>query len=117
MIGERRIFFRSAWEANYGRYLEWLKAKGEIREWEHEPHTFWFTNIKRGVRSYLVDFRVTERSGALVYHEVKGFMDARSKTKLKRMAKYYPEVRLIVIDQRAYGKIKSSVSKMVEGWE
>lgn len=116
-VGGRRIFFRSRWEANYGRYLEWLKGKGIISEWEHEPTTFWFVAIKRGVRSYLPDFRVTELNGSVAYHEVKGWMDPRSKTKIKRMAKYHKDVKLIVIPKDTYKKIEGQVGAMIPGWE
>lgn len=117
VIAGRRIYFRSRWEANWGRYLEWLKSRGDIAEWEHEPETFWFLKIKRGVRSFLIDFRVTERSGAVVYHEVKGWMDPRSKTKLKRMAKYYPDVRVIVIDKRTMADLAAKLGRVIPGWE
>lgn len=115
-VGGRRIFFRSRWEANYGRYLEWLKSLKQIKEWEHEPETFWF-DVKRGCVSYLPDFRVTNNSGSVEYHEVKGWMDARSKTKIKRMAKYHPTVKLIVIDAKAYKSLNKDVAKVVEEWE
>lgn len=116
-IGGVRSFYRSRWEANYARYLEWLKSKGEIVSWEHEPKCFWFNAIKRGTRSYLPDFRVTEKNGDIVYHEVKGWMDAASKTKIKRMRIYYPDVKLLVIDGKIYKKIASLVSCMIKGWE
>lgn len=116
-FGGKRHYYRSRWEANYGRYLEWLKSKGEILEWEHEPEVFWFEGVKRGTVSYLPDFRVTNKNGSIEYHEVKGWMDARSKTKIKRMAKYYPDVKLIVIEKKQYEAIKSAVSKLIEGWE
>ena len=63
------------------------KDQGEILKWEYEPETFWFEKIKRGVRTYTPDFKVTEKDGSIIFHEVKGYMDARSKTKLKRMKK------------------------------
>jgi hypothetical protein len=91
-IGGKRNYYRSMWEANYARYLEYLKRHHLIMDWEYEPVTFWFESIKRGVRSYKPDFRVTDSDGAVVYHEVKGFMDTKSATKLKRMSKYYPLV-------------------------
>lgn len=116
-IGGQRCYFRSRWEANYARYLEWLRERGEIETWEHEPETFWFEGIKRGSMSYLPDFRVAERGGAVAYHEVKGWMDSRSKTKIARMARYHPKVRLIVIDKKAYGAIARQVSSLVGGWE
>ncbi len=116
-IGGVRKFYRSKWEANYARYLQWLKEAGQIAGWEHEPKTFWFEGIKRGVMSYLPDFRVYENDGAERYHEVKGWMDARSKTKIKRMAKYHPSVRLLVVDSKAYRRLEKQVRSMVRGWE
>ncbi len=115
-IGGQRCYFRSGWEANYARYLEWLRQQKQIEGWEHEPETFWFHTIKRGVRSYLPDFRVTER-GKISYHEVKGWMDPRSKTKLKRMAKYYPDILMIVIGKKEYQAIAKVVGKMIQDWE
>lgn len=116
-IGGRRIYFRSQWEANVGRYLQWLLERGEIQAWDHEPETFWFEAIKRGVRSYLPDFRVVEKSGSITWYEVKGYMDSKSQTKLKRMAKYNPTVKLLVIDRRQYESIKRAVSKLIPAWE
>lgn len=117
VIGGKRSFYRSRWEANYAYYLEWLKAGGHIKEWEHEPETFWFRGIKRGCVSYLPDFRVTENSGAVSYHEVKGWMDDRSKTKIARMAKYHPTVRLLVIASKEYAAIAKKVCGLVPGWD
>lgn len=116
-FGGRRVFYRSRWEANYGRYLEWLKSHGHIKEWEHEPKTFWFDGIKRGCVSYLPDFRVTENNGDEAYHEVKGWMDDRSKTKIARMARYHPQVLLIVIAKKEYSEIEKKMSALIDGWE
>lgn len=116
-FGGKRCFYRSRWEANYGRYLEWLKQRGEITDWKHEPYTIWFPGIKRGCVSYLPDFKVWTITHWAEYHEVKGRMDARSRTKLKRMAKYYPERKVLVIGARQYTEIKNKLSKMIEGWE
>lgn len=117
VVGGKRCFFRSRWEANYARYLEWLKQQKQIREWDHEPVTFWFLNIKRGTRSYLPDFRVIENDGREIFHEVKGWIDAGSKTKLKRMKKYHPQVKLILIDTKGYKAIKNKMSNAIKGWE
>lgn len=116
-IGGYRKYYRSRWEANYARYLEWLRERGEIRSWQHEPKTFWFDAIRRGVRSYLPDFLVVENSGEEVWHEVKGWMDQRSRTTLKRMAKYYPGERVIVIDGPQIKAIDRKMSSMIVGWE
>lgn len=103
--GQKRYYFRSGWEMNYAQYLDWLKRMGEIIDWEYEPDTFWFEAIKRGTRSYTPDFKVTEKDGSVAYHEVKGWMDQKSATKLKRMAKYYPEITIVLIDEEQYHAI------------
>lgn len=115
-IGGQRHYFRSRWEANYARYLELLKSRGEIDKWEHEPETFWFDGIVRGTVSYLPDFRVTRRPGGIEYHEVKGWMDDRSRVKIKRFRAYYPLLKLIVIDGAAYKGI-SRIGCCIAGWE
>jgi len=115
-VGDTNNYYRSRWEANYARYLEYLRGLGEIESWEHEPETFWFDKIKRGCRTYLPDFKVTEK-GVTYYVEVKGWMDARSKTKLKRMAKYHPKVDLRLVDTKAYKALARQVPNIVPGWE
>jgi hypothetical protein len=96
------VYFRSKWEANYALYLDFLIKQGEIKDWEFESETFFFENIKLGTRSYRPDFKVFNPDDSVEYHEVKGYMDARSKTKLKRMAKYFPDVKLILIERTFY---------------
>lgn len=105
-IAGKKYYFRSGWEVVYARYLQWLKNKEKIQKWEYEPKTFWFKKIKRGIRSYTPDFRIYNWTGTIEYHEVKGYMDSKSKTKIKRMAKYYPTIILIIIDEDNYKPIK-----------
>lgn len=116
-VGGQRFFARSRWEANYARYLEWQKSIGEILAWEHEPKTFWFEGIKRGVRSYLPDFLVTMKNGNSEWHEVKGWMDSKSKTKIKRMAKYHPNETLRVFDGKWFKTANRKIGKIVPGWD
>lgn len=116
-IGGRRIYARSRWEANYARYLQWLKDRGEIKEWEHEPETFWFEKIRRGCRSYLPDFRVTMMDDSIEYHETKGWMDARSVTKIKRMAKYHPKVVLVIRGAEWFKCNRRKLSGIIPEWE
>ena len=116
-IGGQRCFFRSRWEANYARYLEWLRVRGEIASWEHEAQTFWFEGIKRGVVSYLPDFKVVTPGGAVEWHEVKGWMDARSKTTIARMGRYHPKEKLVVIEQKQYDEIRRKLATMIPDWE
>ncbi len=99
-IGGRKIFFRSNWEYKYAKYLQFLKEHSAIKEWEHEPQTFWFNEIKRGTRSYLPDFKVTLLDGSYYWAEVKGYFDRKSRTKIKRFKKYYPQEQLVVIEEK-----------------
>ncbi len=101
-IGGKINYFRSGWEVNYAKYLELLKRKGEILDWDYEPKTFWFEQIRRGVRSYKPDFRVIRPDGTHYWVEVKGFMDSKSATKIKRFAKYYPNETLEVVKKFNY---------------
>jgi len=116
-IGGTRKYYRSRWEANYARYLHWLQNRGDILDWKHEPETFWFETIKRGVRSYLPDFRVWENDGSSKLHEVKGWMDSRSKTTLRRMAKYHPGETIVLVAEKQYREIERRLSSLIEGWE
>lgn len=110
-------YFRSAWEANYARYLNWLISVGEIQQWEYEPETFEFLQIKRGNRFYTPDFRVTTKDGRIEYHEIKGWMDTDSKTRLARMAKYYPRIAIKLIDKDAYTALARDVKRLIPDWE
>jgi hypothetical protein len=116
-IGGKTKFFRSRWEANYARYLEFLKQNGKILDWLHEPETFWFLEIKRGSRSYLPDFKVINIDGSHYWVEVKGWMDDRSKTKLKRFAKYYPQEKLELIRANWFKKNNDMMKNIVPEWE
>jgi len=115
-IGTQRLFFRSAWEANYARYLEFQKEQKLIGDWLYEPKTFWFNSIKRGVRSYLPDFQVFENDGSYTWHEVKGYLDSKSKTKLKRMRIYYPDEKIRLIDKSWFTQ-NNSLKNFIPGWE
>lgn len=114
-IGDQRIYYRSLWECSYAAYLQWMMENGEIKSWKHEPRTFWFTSIKRGVRSYLPDFEVVTKKNQTMYIEIKGYMDAKSKTKINRFRKYYPEFDLEIID-KTWFKENKHLAKIVPGW-
>ena len=116
-IGGYKKYYRSRWEANYARFLEYLKQKELIKDWKHEPKTFWFEGVKRGSVSYLPDFWVEEINGDISFHEVKGWMDSRSKTKIRRMAKYYPDINLIVIAAKEYKDLENKMSFLIQDWE
>lgn len=111
------IFFRSSWEANWARYLNFLVQVKQIVSWEYEPQTFVFHGITRGQVSYMPDFKLNMPDGSHVWHEVKGWMNPASKAKLKRMAKFYPEENVKVIAQKEYQSVKVSIGKSLPNWE
>lgn len=109
------LFVRSKWEANVCRWLTELKARGEILDWKYEDVEFEFVGIKRGTRFYKPDFHVFEADREY-FIEVKGFMDAKSVTALQRMARYHPQVKILVLDKKRYAEIASEFGDL-EGWE
>lgn len=112
------VHFRSSWEANYARYLNLLMRMKVVTSWEFEPKTFWFENIRRGVRSYRPDFLVQYANESKpVYVEVKGWMDPKSKTKIARFRKYYPEEKLEVVAAKEYRSIAAKWSSAIPNWE
>jgi hypothetical protein len=76
------INVRSNWEANFIRVLNIYKI-----DFDFEPTVFTFP-IKRGTKGYTPDFFLQNTSE---WVEIKGFLDDKSKTKLKRFKRYYPD--------------------------
>lgn len=105
------IYFRSSWEANIARYYNYIGV-----EWQFEPKTFIFKNITRGSVSYTPDFYLPKEDKWI---EVKGWMDGKSKTKLKRFAKQYPEEykKLKLITKKEYEEIKRKIAPFIKEWE
>jgi protein-arginine kinase activator protein McsA len=108
-VGGKRVFFRSRMEANYARFLTFTGV-----DWQFESKTFWFEGLKRGVVSYTPDFYLPSTDE---YLELKGWMDPRSKTKLKRMARYHPEVTLRLVTYSEYRTIAAQVRALIADWE
>jgi len=73
---------RSNWEANFVRILNLYKIK-----YEFEPTVFSFP-IKRGTKGYTPDFFLPKTDE---WVEIKGYLDEKSKIKLKRFKRYYPK--------------------------
>lgn len=115
-IGGKRHFYRSKWEQNIACYLQTLQTAGHLTDWHYEPDTFWYHQISRGIRSYTPDFRLHwKKQGLVEYWEVKGIMDSKSRTKIKRLKKYYPDVKLKVIGKREYSRISKN-AHYIAGW-
>lgn len=107
------VYFRSKWEANYALFLDFLVKNGDIVSWEYEPDVFIFHEVEFGTRSYRPDFKILTVDGLFEYHEVKGHMNPQSKTKLKRMAKYYPDEKIILIDGKYYNSMYKQFKKIL----
>ena len=96
--------------------MQTLKKRNDIRAWDYEDETFWFEKIRRGVRSYTPDFKITENNGNVYFIEVKGWMDSKSKTKLARIKKYHPQVKVVLYDEAQYKTLKRQIGKICN-WE
>ena len=116
VIDGKKYHFRSKWERNYARYLTWKKRRGEIKDWNYECKE-WEFPIKRGNRFYKCDFEVQRNDGTIYYDEVKGYYDSASKTKMKRMAKYHPEVEINMIMEKDYKALAAVAGKIIKDWE
>jgi hypothetical protein len=75
------INVRSNWEANLIRVMNIYKI-----DFQFEPTVFSYP-VKRGTKAYTPDFLLTRNHDWI---EVKGFLDEKSKIKLKRFKRYYP---------------------------
>lgn len=112
------MYFRSAWEANYARYLNKLMAMKVVESWAYEPKTFWFDGIKRGVMSYKPDFCVVYKGDPKeVYVEIKGWQTPKDRTKWRRMAKYHPEIKLEIVGEKQYLALKRKWANAIPNWE
>ncbi len=109
------IFMRSAWELNYARYLDFIVKQGVFLSWEYEPVTFWFEGIRQGCVNYKPDFKVVTAAGKVEYHEVKGWMDDKSQTKLDRMKKYYPQILIWLVDRARFNAIAKQKA-LIPNW-
>jgi hypothetical protein len=113
-INGKNIYFRSKWEANYSLYLDWLIKQKQIEKWEFEAEKFVFDKINFGTRSYLPDFKIWNLDGTTYFVEIKGYMDSKSKTKLKRMARFYPKIKIELVQAKEYNDLKRKVGKMLK---
>lgn len=110
------LYVRSSWEANYARYLNFLQREGSIEHWEYEPDTFEFIGIKRGTRFYTPDFKVFNNDARVEYHEVKGYVSPKHKTQMRRMARYFPNIKVVVIGKEEYWAI-AQWRNLIDNWE
>lgn len=115
-LGDKEYSFKSKAEARFAAYLHWLLKCENIVSWAYEPKTFWFEGIKRGTVSYKPDFLAVDQAGDSVWYEVKGYLDQRSRTKIKRFKTYFPEETLIVIGSDWFKRNEKKLKGLVPGW-
>ena len=116
IIGGKTYCYRSEGEFMWAQYLEFLKQSGEIADWFYEPSPFYFTDIQFGPVQYKLDFLIKGKSNFIrpgdpdYYQEFKhGEFDGPALTKLRRMAKQYPDV---VIELVVAGKRKKDAHRL-----
>lgn len=104
-------YFRSAWEANVARVLNYLRI-----DWKYEYKRFNFDEQKENVLSYQPDFYLPEYNKWI---EVKGWMDDISKKRLELFSIYYPDesLNLILVDEKQYNLLKSQYEYVIDNWE
>lgn len=107
------VYFRSKWEANISLYLDWLIKQKEIKDWEYETEIYRFEGLTKGSTTYRIDFKVWLNDKVFEIWEVKGFMTPQAKTKLKRMKKYFPDVKVVLVDGKAYGEIVKRMKSLI----
>jgi hypothetical protein len=112
------LFVRSSWEANYARYLNLLMKMGVVERWEYEPETFWFEGIRRGATCYRPDFRVKFKGDPKPeYIEIKGWIVAKDHVKWKRMKKYHPDIKLVIVKAKQYYALANKWASAIPNWE
>lgn len=116
-IGGQKHYFRSLWERNYVRWLQFQVEAKLIDSWAYEPHTFWFEGIKRGCVSYKPDFCIRKLDGSEYWIEVKGYYDPKSITKIKRFKKYYPNHQLFLVDSKWFKENSKKLKLLIPDWE
>lgn len=116
----RIVTYRSGWEGNYALYLDWLKVKEEIYDWEYEPSPRYEFIVTEGNRQrvlslgYLPDFKVWKTKEDFYLVELKGRLQGM--LKLKRMKKFYPDVKIELVQAKEYFELRKKVGRMLN-WD
>jgi len=104
-IGETREdldqYFRSTWEANFARILNYLKIK-----WTYEPTRFTFEHF-----SYLPDFYLPETDS---YIEITPFLTKLKADKILAAAQI---INLQIINKTIYNQLKEEYKDKIPNWE
>lgn len=115
VVGGQTCYFKSKLEHRWAQYLELLKGLGEIVSWSYEPRKFEFKAIRSGTVFYTPDFLVlygAPYKPDCCWHEVKGHLTNKDITKFRRMAKYYPDEKIILVMQTVPKKYNEKKRKI-----
>ena len=113
-------FFRSAYEANYARYLNYCISNSlfDIVSWQYETDTFKFPKVVDTPKQYTPDFKIFYNEYHCEYHEVKGWDYPKGIKARERFSKYYPKLKLVLINDDFFRNIiKQGINKMIPNWE
>lgn len=110
IIGGKDYEYRSMFERDWAKYLQFLKEHKEIYDWEYEPQPP-FDFFKFGYRnkpySYLPDFKIWDTKKSFHYEETKGHLTTKDLSKYTRLARHYPDIIIDIVMQRIPRKGKS----------
>lgn len=110
------FYLRSSWEANFARYLNLLKAENKIYHWEYESDLLELLHENK-IITYIPDFKVWEKQNSEpIYYEVKGWLDNKSKLKLKLMNEQFPHISIILIDENKFKELET-IKDRIPNWE
>lgn len=111
VVGGKRCYFRSKLEQRWAEYLEFLKRTGAIYDWAYESTKFEFEKVRSGTPFYTPDFEVWDDENTRCFHETKGHLEQKDLTKFRRLQKYHPDVRLVLVMQSITKKNRAKVTK------
>ena len=98
----------SKWEANYCRYLLWIK-----KEYIYEPKTFILALPDGTKTSYTPDFLIENKE----YQELKGWENRSELKKWEIFQKQYPNEKFILITRDKYKSIEKLYQYIIPNWE
>ncbi|MEC5424278.1 HIRAN domain-containing protein [Virgibacillus sp. C22-A2] len=102
-----KAVFKSSWEANFARVLNYLGAK-----WEYEKEPFLVKNDSI-TRVYHPDFFLEDN----VIVELKGFWDIESIKRVELFKEQYNEYKLLILDADMYYTLDKLYRDVIPEWE
>lgn len=99
-------YFRSTWEANFARIIQYNN-----KQYEYEKHVF-PVKIDGNDCTYLPDFKIDN-----IFYEIKGYWYDDAKIKTEAFMQQYPEIKLVIVDSEKYYKLRNKYKKLIDNWE